>query len=276
MKQWALESLPRYDEITNLSEKIPTAILSSLVAQSVKQVASLQDVIETTSQNDLIANALICQKQLITDLKETAGKGYAYAGFGVMQTTLITGQDMDQLFDYATSYSDTRGYSEMAHLLKLGNLIPFVQQHNTLQKADSLTSFLLHLPNLNKQFFTPALFDTLNDPCEKTKMSFNQEAFQRIAAQAALIPTDPIEYRSQVRAQNILESGAQKGYSGAILALGKQLKAQGKEDEATKVLAQMEFCKFAPKTFKEAASRLISQKRETNLFNYWKTGANTL
>lgn len=263
MKNLTLQSLPNYYEDMKEDIRINESLLVSLVEKSVNQLILLNKKIELTSQNETIASALHFQKQILTQLKEAAAKGYAYAGLGVMQAIVITGNGLNRLFDYLPQYADRRGYDKIVQFVQLPHLISAMQYYNTLHKADDVSGFASMLPNLKNLRFSPELFDALNKVSDRSHLSFEQELFQSIIAEALLKPHNPIEQRFQIRAQNILQSAAYKGYPYALLVYANILKKQGKTDEAKKLFDQLKFNKFASDSLKKEGQRLSAHSSIT-------------
>lgn len=261
MTNWTLQTLPNHgltrDEISHVDE----TVLASLVEKSVNQIIFLEKKIESATQNETIATALHRQKQIINQLRETAAKGYAYGGLGVMQAAIITGDGMNRFFDYLCSYTDTRGCGKIAQFIQLPRLILTMQHYNTMQKADDLSGFISGLPDLKRLRFSATLFDALNEPSRRTNMPFQQELFRQIITDASLKSDNPIERRFQVRAQNILGSAAQKAYPYALLTYADILNRQGKDKEAQEMLCQIKFNKFASDSLKKEAQRLTGRPK---------------
>lgn len=256
MPNWTLQTLPIYSSIGENSSNVEESVLASLVEKSINKITLLERKIESFTQNETIAIALHRQKKILTQLKDAAAKGYAYAGLGVMQAAIITGNGINRFFDYQRSYADKRGYEKIDQFIQLPYLISAMQHYNTLQKVDDLSGFVSGLPDLKQLHFSVALFDALNEPSKRTNIPFQQELFQKIVTEASLKPRNSIEHRFQIHAQNTLRTAAQKSYPYALLIYASILNKQGKERDAQEMLSQIKFNKFAPDSLKKEAQRL--------------------
>lgn len=188
------------------------ASLNAYAKKNIEKLITLHQKIELSKKKENIAIALMEQKRIIDALVKDASKGNAIVGLTTLRAMVITGMKFDRFFDYTTPYVDNRGFEKIQEFTKLETLIPLMQKYRTVEKADDVISFVMHLPNLNNIPFQPILFDVLNEKQTK-KSNFQETLFHRLENEyykASEILKKPIK--------NALKMAMYKGYSSAALA----------------------------------------------------------
>lgn len=244
-------------------KRLPTVTSLNLFAKkNITKLLSLHEKIESSNDKKIIATALIEQKKIVDDLIKESKKGHALVGLTVLKAMIVTGIKFDRFFDYTTPYLDNRGYDKIQELTYLENIIPLMQKYRTLEKANSVIPFILHLPNLNELPFSTELFDSLNDE-KKEKSSFQNALFHQ-ALQDYYESNEPLK----TPIKNALKIATHKGYSSAGFAYIHILEHDSKShtDIILKILKNIHINKFSSEQDR-AMALLKLQKFKNRHFN---------
>lgn len=240
-------------------KRLPSATSLGLYAKkNITKLLSLHKKIEASNDKKIIATALLEQKKLIENLIRESTRSHALIGLTVLKAMIITGIKFDRFFDYTTPYSDNRGYDKIQELTYLENIIPLMQKYRTIEKANSVIPFILHLPNLNELPFSTELFDSLNDKNNGTP------SFQNALFHQALQDYYEADVALKSPIKNALKMATYKGYSSAGFAYIDILEQDKKShtDVILKILKNIRTNKFSSEQDREMA--ILKLKRFKN------------
>ncbi len=246
------------------SIRLPSiASLNAYAKKNIEKLITLHQKIELSKKKENIALGLFEQKQLVDFLIENTTNGNAIMGLTTMRAMVITGMNFNRFFDYTAPYIDNRGYEKIQEFIQLENLIPLMQKYRTIEKANDILPFVLHLPNLNNTPFKPILFDLLNE--KQGKKSFQENLFSRLKEE--YLVAAPELKRPII---NALKMATYKGYSGAAFSYVSILEHEKVSDKKIlKILKSMQTNKYASDTSRRTALLKI-KKLSTPLFSKQK------
>ena len=215
------------------------ASLNAYAKNNIEKLIALHQKIELSKKKENIALGLLEQKRLVDFLMKNTTNGNAIMGLTAMRAMVITGIAFNRFFDYTTPYTDNRGYEKIQEFAQLENLIPLMQKYRTIEKANDIIPFVLHLPNLNNIPFKSSFFDLLNE--KQGKKSFQESLFERLA-QDYLNASDSLKKTIK----NAIKMAMYKGYSAAALVYVSLFKSENNNSkQISKILKSIQINKYS-------------------------------
>lgn len=235
------------------------ASLNAYAKKNIEKLITLHKKIEFSKKRENIAIALLEQKRIVDSLIKNTSNGSAIVGLTALRAMIITGMSFNRFYDLTTPYLDNRGYEKIQEFSKLENLIPLMQKYRTIEKANDIVPFVLHLPNLNDTPFNPVLFDLLNE--KQGKKSFQENLFSRLKEDYLI--SSP-ELKKPII--NALKMAMYKGYSSAALSYVSVLEDEKKDTnkKILKILTSIQTNKYASDPNKRTA--LLKMKKLSTPF----------
>ena len=216
------------------------ASLNAYAKSNVEKLITLHQKIELSKKKENIALGLLEQKRLVDFLIKNTTNGNAIMGLTTMRAMVITGMAFNRFFDYTAPYVDNRGYEKIQEFAQLENLVPLMQKYRTIEKANDIVPFVLHLPNLNNTPFKSSLFDLLND--KQGKKSFQESLFDRLS-QDYIKSSDSLKKPIK----NAIKMAMYKGYPNAALTYISILENEGNVsiNQISKILKSIQINKYS-------------------------------
>ena len=241
------------------------ASLNAYAKNNVEKLITLHQKIELSKKKESIALGLLEQKRLVDFLIKNTTNGNAIMGLTTMRAMVITGMAFNRFFDYTAPYIDNRGYEKIQEFAKLENLIPLMQKYRTVEKANDIVPFVLHLPNLNSTPFKSSLFDLLNE--KQGKKSFQESLFDRLSQDYIKAP----DYLKKT-IKNAIKMALYKGYSNAALTYISILQNEGNisSTQIVKILKSVQINKYSSDADRKTAliklkNTALSSRAKTRL-----------
>ena len=238
--------------------------LIKTVNQMVSSIDFLQKAIESQTGSATVI-ALTKQRKALEKLSRLAQIS-CIAGVGYIKALCITGGNIDHLFDYYSPYPDMRGESHLKAFFTPPNLIPFLMQHNILEKASSITSFAKNLPDLSTEDIQ--IRDILNARFGLQNISFSEQLSNLLEQEyEAFNTSNPIDKRQQENTYQTVLLLAKRKYPSAQI-LGSRLAAEKGDIKLSKSLLsdilRNKFQSDLDASFAQEALKL-SEKQDTTL-----------
>ncbi len=250
------------NSVSNSSVPTTDAKVMRSVKNAVNEIGLLQKTIDNQSSDNrqTIAVALIRQKRALSKLRDLAGNGSALAGAAYIKGCCISGQEVDYIFNFRDNYIDSENADYLNALFEPQHLIPFLHEQNVLSKVQSITSFVIELPDLTAASFHPDTFDALHTP-NQAGYTFNQQLSDKLKQSytAAITPTG-IDHFEMNGVMQAIQLTAQKGYP-AVQNLYASILTQTNKETANDMWHTILRNKYAsPADVKQANIRLKTDK----------------
>ena len=248
---------------------ISESYLIKTVNQMVSSIDFLQKAIESQT-GSATAIALTKQRKTLKKLNRLAQIS-CIGGVGYVKALCITEGNIDHLFDYYSPYPDMRGESHLKAFFTPSNLIPFLMQHNILEKASSITSFAKNLPDLSTEDIQ--IRDILNARFGLQNISFSEQLSNLLEQEyEAFNTSNPLDKRQQENIYQTVLLLAERKYPFAQI-LGSRLAAEKGDIKLSKSLLsdilRNKFQSNSDSSFAKEALKLSEKQDTTSLIQLY-------